>query len=300
MAPAWGGYQNGRIPQKTPPLVQLVPGNPDSWAHPVFASQFQKMDDACFKATGYRIGLVEVYRELGVEPDRKVTVASKTSTGSSNQWFQKGRMDRGLTVAATPGYSNHGWALAVDIAHYYIPEVWAWLQRNASRYGFSWATGKASGEKWHWEYVGSLSVKLSDKIKALISKITPTKEADTMGYRYMRTNGNPAEFADTNGVVVREHLTADQVGLTKAGTTVKPIEKGATEKAAVWEARKAAILTDWRREAAQNVAALGGTVAAPGQAAIQAAVQAALTAAGLTPATIATAVLDEDHRRTAS
>ena len=157
--PAWGGYANGRIPQRNPPLVLMVPGNPNSWAHPAFAHQFQRMDDACYRATGYRIGLVEVFRELGVPADARVTSESRTSTGSSNQWYQRGRWQRGLTPsAAAPGTSNHGWALAGDIAHYYIPAVWSWLLAHADEFGFSWATGKASGERWHWEYVGTLSL----------------------------------------------------------------------------------------------------------------------------------------------
>lgn len=158
MVGAWGGYQNGKIPQKNPPLVRMVSTNPNSWCHVAAAHQFGRMDDACFKATGYRIGVVECYRELGTSADRRIRTESKTSTGSSNQWYQQGREDRGETTAATPGTSNHGWALAIDIAHYYVPAVWNWMTENAAKFGWSWATGKASGERWHWEYVGTLSL----------------------------------------------------------------------------------------------------------------------------------------------
>jgi hypothetical protein len=64
-------------------------------------------------------------------------------------------------LAATPGTSNHGWGVAVDLCggvQSYSSAQHRWLQRNGSRFGWvnpSWA--QASGSKpepWHWEYVG--------------------------------------------------------------------------------------------------------------------------------------------------
>lgn len=59
---------------------------------------------------------------------------------------------QGGPTAATPGFSNHGWGTAIDI--YMGPGVKAWLDKNAAKYGFSWTEGKASGESWHWVFVG--------------------------------------------------------------------------------------------------------------------------------------------------
>lgn len=62
-----------------------------------------------FEARGKRFRVNEIYRPLGVPADRYVTKESQTSTGTSNEWFQKGREDRGETPsAATPGQSDHG------------------------------------------------------------------------------------------------------------------------------------------------------------------------------------------------
>ncbi|WP_402377985.1 transglycosylase SLT domain-containing protein [Isoptericola rhizosphaerae] len=65
------------------------------------------------------------------------------------------------TLAATPGYSNHGWGLALDIGNL-GPEGsprHAWLRENGPRYGWqhpSWARlGGRKPEAWHWEYVGT-------------------------------------------------------------------------------------------------------------------------------------------------
>lgn len=62
-------------------------------------------------------------------------------------------------TAATPGNSNHGWGLALDIAQELdgdpAPESITqnfvqWLIRNASRYGIS---AELQSEPWHWRYV---------------------------------------------------------------------------------------------------------------------------------------------------
>jgi hypothetical protein len=63
-------------------------------------------------------------------------------------------------LAATPGTSNHGWGLAVDLcsAESRTSTVLTWLFDNAPLYGWEnppWAQRGGSGpyEPWHWEYV---------------------------------------------------------------------------------------------------------------------------------------------------
>lgn len=68
-----------------------------------------------FGARGKRFSVTEGYRPVGVPADRFIKSnafglpVTPTSTGGSNQYFQKGREDRGETPsAATPGTSEHG------------------------------------------------------------------------------------------------------------------------------------------------------------------------------------------------
>ena len=80
-------------------------------------------------------------------------------------------------LAARPGTSNHGWALAVDIdltpgpgwystsmntAQKFASDYYVWLSQNASKYGWhnpSWARQDGSKpEAWHWEYINANSV----------------------------------------------------------------------------------------------------------------------------------------------
>lgn len=62
-------------------------------------------------------------------------------------------------LAATPGKSNHGWGLAVDLCSKETKGArWTWLNENAPLYGFDnpgWARSGGSGpyEPWHWEYI---------------------------------------------------------------------------------------------------------------------------------------------------
>jgi hypothetical protein len=64
-------------------------------------------------------------------------------------------------LAATPGRSQHGWGLAVDLCggvQNFGSEAHLWMLANAPLYGWvhpAWARqGSSRPEAWHWEYVG--------------------------------------------------------------------------------------------------------------------------------------------------
>lgn len=57
----------------------------------------------------------------------------------------------GRPNTASPGYSNHGSGLAVDIHPGPIQEV---FKAKGAAWGWSWAEGKRNGENWHFVYVG--------------------------------------------------------------------------------------------------------------------------------------------------
>lgn len=63
-------------------------------------------------------------------------------------------------LAATPGRSNHGWGLAIDLCSSETgsAEAMSWLRTNGPVFGWEnprWARRGGSGpyEPWHWEYV---------------------------------------------------------------------------------------------------------------------------------------------------
>jgi cell wall-associated NlpC family hydrolase len=132
--PAWGGYSNGRIPGEA--LCQL-----GVYRHALrcdAAASYARMSEAFEAAFGSRLCITDSYRSFR---------------------SQVSAFDRKPALAAVPGTSNHGWALAVDLCggiHIAGSPQWNWMWANAGRFGFvqpSWAApGGEKPEPWHWEY----------------------------------------------------------------------------------------------------------------------------------------------------
>lgn len=110
------GFPNGLIPYDKMVIFE------GEWCHPELARRLAGAFGQ-LRREGIPISATEIYRVLGVELDRALGRARpdnsrirETSSGGSNQYFQKGREDAGFTPsAATPGYSTHGFALAADV-----------------------------------------------------------------------------------------------------------------------------------------------------------------------------------------
>ncbi len=129
----WGGFDNGRIPQSA--LASIGAG---LYLRPDAAQAFLLMSGAHQRDLGYPIGVTDAYRDYATQ----VELAGRKPA-----------------LAATPGTSNHGWGLAVDL----VTGGWEgptmrWLEANAHRFGWlhpAWARRDGSKpEPWHWEYVG--------------------------------------------------------------------------------------------------------------------------------------------------
>ena len=131
---AWGGWSNGQIPVET--LCQL-----GTFRHALrcdAAASYGQLNAAYTTAFGTPLCITDSYRSL----------ASQISA------FQ-----RKPKLAAVPGTSNHGWALAVDLCggiNVSGSVQWTWMTENAARFGFvqpDWAAPRGEKpEPWHWEY----------------------------------------------------------------------------------------------------------------------------------------------------
>jgi cell wall-associated NlpC family hydrolase len=134
VSPAWGGYSNGQIPAEA--LCALGAGH-----HALrcdAAASYVAMSTAFESAFGSPLCITDSYRSY----------ASQVSA------FQ-----RKPALAAVPGTSNHGWALAVDLCggiNVAGSPQWTWMTANSARFGFvqpDWARpGAEKPEPWHWEY----------------------------------------------------------------------------------------------------------------------------------------------------
>jgi peptidoglycan DL-endopeptidase CwlO len=132
--PAWGGYRNGQIPASA--LCALGVAHHELRCDA--AASYREMAKAYAAEFGTPMCITDSYRPLGAQEDA---------------------FSRKPELAAVPGTSNHGWALAVDlcggIGTPSSPQG-RWMAANAGRFGFvnpDWAA--PHGEKpepWHWEY----------------------------------------------------------------------------------------------------------------------------------------------------
>jgi hypothetical protein len=133
-SPAWGGWTNGQIPTET--LCAL-----GVYRHALrcdAAASYGEMSTAYQAAFDTPLCITDSYRSLGAQ-----VAAFYLKPG----------------LAAVPGTSNHGWALAVDLCggvNIAGSPQWTWMTANAGRFGFvqpDWAApGGEKPEAWHWEF----------------------------------------------------------------------------------------------------------------------------------------------------
>ena len=180
----WGGRDagpNGAMPYE---VLGKIPGG---YCHPE-AAKFLNIILALAKKEKITINISSTYRDYAGQVS-----CWKTSGGSATK--------KGDGTAATPGYSAHGWAVAVDfgdlasaqavyaatkgvgrgkpIAAEHIRQthpLYAWLAKNAPKYGWYNPARLVVGntqESWHWEYWGFFTLSKEERGGSGAS-VTPT------------------------------------------------------------------------------------------------------------------------------
>ena len=119
-------YGNGKIPANA--LSEIGRGSHRLWG-PAAAS-FRQLSAATAR-DGVRIGVTDSYRSY----EQQVDLARR-----------KGLYSKG-GLAATPGKSNHGWGLSLDLD--LDKRAQAWMRANGKRFGF---VEDVPREPWHWTY----------------------------------------------------------------------------------------------------------------------------------------------------
>lgn len=141
-------YQNGRIPLDA---LTVIYGN--HRLQPDAADAFIRLSSAFYAEFGYGIVITDAYRTY----DEQVAVKKDKPT-----------------LATTPGKSEHGWGLALDLAsmiNVHTSAQHKWMDENAHRFGWVnpvWAQ-KSKFEPWHWEYAAML-----DQGKGTVLTARPT------------------------------------------------------------------------------------------------------------------------------
>jgi len=119
-------YSNGKVPDSA--LTAVGDTGHRLW-QPAAQQLTRLIADA--KAEGVTIGITDSYRTY----DTQVDLVRR-----------KGLYSQG-GLAASPGTSDHGWGLAVDLR--LDDRAQAWMRANGERYGFAEDTPR---EPWHWAY----------------------------------------------------------------------------------------------------------------------------------------------------
>lgn len=169
------GVENGKLPADLLSKIGVGTARMEKTAARAFIAMF-----ADARKAGFDIRHVGDYRpfdqqlNLFLSRYEPASLASYTATPSARRkkwddagkygynsvyWVKKKINGSYPATAATPGNSNHGWGLALDIAEEYdkdsspdpIRQVFVdWLISNAHRYGIS---AELQSEPWHWRYV---------------------------------------------------------------------------------------------------------------------------------------------------
>jgi peptidoglycan hydrolase-like protein with peptidoglycan-binding domain len=184
MPSSLNGQQNGKLPAHLLKSIGVGSARMELTAARSFVAMFSEA-----KRAGFEVRHVGDYRSFEAqlrlflqryEPtsagtymvtspgNRKKWDAARSHGYDSIYWRKIKRPDGSYSAtAATPGNSNHGWGLALDIAEEYdsdsapdpIRAVFVnWLVANAHRYGIS---AELQSEPWHWRYVSGDSIPMA-------------------------------------------------------------------------------------------------------------------------------------------
>ena len=118
-------YGNGNVP--TAALASIGDGHS---LHAPAAQAFRQLE-ASAQLAGIDLDVVSSYRDLSTQ---------------QRLAQEKGLYSQG-GLAATPGTSNHGWGMAVDLT--LDNRAQEWMRANAHQFGF---VEDVPREPWHWTY----------------------------------------------------------------------------------------------------------------------------------------------------
>ncbi|BDZ49302.1 hypothetical protein GCM10025867_15430 [Frondihabitans sucicola] len=148
---SWGGYPNGKIPLTSLSKVS------NGWLRPDAATAYNSLASAFKTKFKKPLSVTEGYRTYDTQKSiftsrytAHSTPQKKDVEWAGKYWVQKPH----TSVAAVPGTSVHGWALAVDFGAN-VNKAGStekkWADANGPKYGW-YPIGNTFGEPWHFEF----------------------------------------------------------------------------------------------------------------------------------------------------
>ena len=149
---AWGGFLNGGIPAAK--MTKIAGG---SYLRSDAAAAYAKMA-AAFQAAFHKpLSVTQGYRAYNEQYSIFISryTRHKNKPAGSEYWHgYNWTLNKGQSVAALPGTSVHGWALAIDFSAG-VQTSGSPQKKWADKYGptFGWfPIGNSFGEAWHFEF----------------------------------------------------------------------------------------------------------------------------------------------------
>lgn len=146
------GINNGKLP-----ATLLAPIQPHGQLHRVAARAWNAMRQAAAQdgVELSHVGAMRTYdQQVALFRERYQTAPNGSRV--TRKWNGRSYYLRpGYAPSATPGTSNHGWGLAIDVANASEAGRHRWLLEHAVSYGFSWEVADPDNpnfEVWHLRY----------------------------------------------------------------------------------------------------------------------------------------------------
>jgi hypothetical protein len=184
--------QNGRIPAALLDRIEPPQHDPDLGGPAVMHPEAARAMSALLGEAPAGLAVKYSYRTLAKQTEKYAA----WKNGSGN-------------LAAFPGTSNHGWAVAVDLTNL-SPTILAWLNTNARRFGYVF---DVPGEPWHAVYYGGWTPPKGDEETVNLDKYLEGEAKfrerykergdkdpgpPPMGDKYAKAGWNAARFAANN------------------------------------------------------------------------------------------------------
>jgi hypothetical protein len=183
---------------------------------------------------GVALGASDSYRPYAVQErefksrySSKPIAGRKTKTWNGVTYWQKPK----TAMAATPGTSNHGWGVALDLAQgdgnpadpkslWLNAKSLNWLAKNGPTFGF-WNSVKS--EAWHWAYFPG------DDIPPAVLEMERTGQVATTTTSTPPPDAQVPTGADDQAEFFRTLAFSGEMILSSEGTAVKAIQWALTE-----------------------------------------------------------------------
>lgn len=151
---AWrASVSNGRIPRSKLRQVKPTQYDPDLQGPAIMHPEAAAAMSALLQAA-HADGVTEL----------KLKYSYRTYAKQEEKWEN---YLNGGNLAAVPGTSNHGWAVAGDMTGL-TSRALAWMRNNAQRFGF---VNDVPSENWHWTYQGGFDSQEDDMTETQLKKL---------------------------------------------------------------------------------------------------------------------------------